>query len=127
MYAWTEKQMTENELKIYRRFTSVLTLTYKRYKDLKQAEEQAREATIEAALERVRGKAMAMRNSDDLSSAASMVFTELRKLGINPIRSGVGIISKESRRVEFYSAMSSANGDSLSLTGWRDYVWASGI
>ncbi len=117
VYAWTEKQMTENELKIYKRFTSVLTLTYKRYKDLKQAEEQAREATIEAALERVRGRAMAMQNSEDLSSAASMVFTELRKLGINPIRSGVGIISKESRRVEFYSAMSSANGDSLSLTG----------
>ncbi|HUZ61775.1 MAG TPA: hypothetical protein VMU83_23555, partial [Hanamia sp.] len=38
VYAWTEKELSEDELKIYRRFTSVLSLTYKRYKDLKDAE-----------------------------------------------------------------------------------------
>ena len=41
VYAWTEKELAEDELKIYRRFTSVLSLTYKRYKDLKDAEASA--------------------------------------------------------------------------------------
>ena len=93
-------------------------LTFRRYQDLKKAEAQAREATIEAALEKVRGKAMAMHNSNDLSVTASLVFTELRKLGINPIRCGVGLLNKESRKAQLYSATSSADGDSLSLVGW---------
>ena len=110
-------RLTKSQEEMALRFTKVFEMTYRRFLDLKLAEAQAREARIEAALEKVSGKAMAMRNSEDLSFAASMVFTELRKLGINPIRSGVGVISKESRQVQFYSAMSSASGDSLSLTG----------
>jgi hypothetical protein len=63
-------------------------------------------ATIEAALEKVRGKAMAMHNSNDLSITASMVFTELRKLGINPIRCGVGLLTKETLKAQLFSATS---------------------
>ncbi len=47
-----------------------------------------------------------------------MVFTELRKLGINSIRSGVGLLNKENRKVILYSATSSEEGDQLSLVGW---------
>ncbi|MDE3144742.1 MAG: GHKL domain-containing protein [Bacteroidota bacterium] len=65
---------------------------------------------------------MAMHNSNDLSSTASMVFTELRKLGIRPIRCGVGLLNKESRKAQLYSATSSADGDSLSLIGWVE-LW----
>jgi len=61
---------------------------------------------------------MAMHNSDDLSATASTVFTELRKLGIKPIRCGVGILNKESRKGQLYSATSSPAGDGLSLVGW---------
>jgi signal transduction histidine kinase len=100
------------------RFAKVFEQTYTRFLDLQKVEEQAREATIEAAMEKVRGKAMAMHNSNDLSVTTSMVFTELRKLGIKPIRCGVGLLSKESRKGQLYSATSSADGDSLSLVGW---------
>jgi hypothetical protein len=72
---------TDEEQQIMKRFTSVFSLTFRRYQDLRKAEAQAREATIEAALEKVRGKAMAMHDSNDLSATASMVFTELRKTG----------------------------------------------
>ena len=47
VYAWTDKQLVEDELKIYRRFTSVLSLTYKRYKDLKIAEAHARQSELD--------------------------------------------------------------------------------
>ena len=116
--AWTDKELEEEDLKIYRRFTTVLSLTYKRYLDLKQAEDQAREATIEAALEKVRGKAMAMHNSNDLTATASLVFSELRKLDIKPMRCGVGILNKNDRKALLYSAGISDQGDSLSLIGW---------
>jgi len=109
---------TDEEQQIMKRFTAVFSLTFRRYQDLRKAEAQAREATIEAALEKVRGKAMAMHNSNDLSVTASMVFTELRKLGINPIRCGVGLLNKESRKAQLYSATSSGDGDSLALVGW---------
>jgi signal transduction histidine kinase len=105
-------------INLLERFAAVFNLTYTRFNDLQIAEIQAREAQIEAALERVRGKAMAMQNSDDLLGAASMVFTELRKLGINPIRCGVGLLTKESLKAQLYSATSSPEGDNLSLFGW---------
>ncbi|NKQ99560.1 hypothetical protein GUJ74_24380, partial len=81
-------------LKLLERFGNVFDLTFTRFLDLQKAETQAREAQIEAAMEKVRGKAMAMHSSSDLSVTASMFFTELRKLGINPIRGGVGLLNK---------------------------------
>jgi len=105
-------------LQILERFASVFNLTYRRFLDLEKAENNAKEATLEAALEKVRGKAMAMHNSNDLSATASMVFTELRKLGIDPIRCGVGLLREDTRRGQLYSATSSQNGDSLALIGW---------
>jgi signal transduction histidine kinase len=114
----TMNRLSEETVRILERFASVFDLTYTRFLDLKQAEANARESQIEAALEKVRGKAMAMHNSNDLSATASSVFTELRKLGINPIRSGVGILTKESHKAQLYSATSSEKGDSLSLVGW---------
>ncbi len=94
LYAFSPEALSKEHAGILKRFAGVFGLTYRRFIDLQKAEAQARESTIEAALERVRGKAMAMRDSNDLSSATSMVFTELRKLNIQPIRSGVGFLTK---------------------------------
>ena len=117
VFIWTNKELTEDELIIHRRFTSVLSLAYRRYKDLQHAESLAKEATIEAALEKVRGKAMAMHNSNDLLVTAGMVFTELRKLGVRPMRCGVSILNKTNRNILLYSATASEEGDQLSLLG----------
>ncbi len=110
--------LSKESWEVLKRATTVFSLAYTRFSDLQLAEAQAREAVIEAALERVRGKAMAMHNSNDLSSAASLVFSELRRFGIEPIRCGVGLLNKESRKARLYSAASSVNGDSLALVGW---------
>ena len=102
VYAWTEKEMAENELAIYRRFTSVLSLTYKRYKDLKEAEAQAREAKIEAALEKVRSRTLAMQKSDELAETAAVLFQQLIYLGISPNRLYINIIKDEKGDAEFW-------------------------
>jgi signal transduction histidine kinase len=115
---FTASPLTAENHLIFQRFARVFEQSYVRFLDLQKAEAQAKEAMIEAALERVRAKAMAMHNSNDVSVAASMVFTELRKLGIDPIRCGVGLLNKESRKAQLYSATSTSAGDSLSLVGW---------
>ncbi len=102
---------------IFKKFAGVFGQTYRRYLDLQKAETQAREAQIEASLERVRGKALAMYNSKDLSSTASLVFTELRKLGVNSKRCGVALLSKNSRHTQLYVATTTLDTDSLDLVG----------
>ncbi|MFI5185332.1 MAG: sensor histidine kinase, partial [Chitinophagales bacterium] len=119
LFSFTNEPLLDEYATIFKRFAGVFGQTYRRYLDLQRAEAQAREAKIEAALEKVRGKAIAMHNSNDLSVTASMIFTELRKLGIHSIRCGVGLLNKESMKAQLYSATSSADGaDSLSLIGW---------
>ncbi|HEY5823456.1 MAG TPA: ATP-binding protein [Cyclobacteriaceae bacterium] len=114
---YTGHSLSEHEIDILKRVSKVFEQTYTRFLDLQKAEAQAREAKIEAALEKVRGKAMAMHNSNDLSVTASTVFTELRKLGINPFRCGVSLHTKESRKNLLYYSIPSAEGDTLSLAG----------
>jgi signal transduction histidine kinase len=92
VYAWTEKELDEPELKIYRRFTSVLSLTYKRYKDLKDAEARTQAAIKDAALDRIRADIASMRTINDLDRITPLIWNELTVLGISFIRCGVFIM-----------------------------------
>jgi hypothetical protein len=74
---------TEEEKQLLIRFAREFDLVYKRFLDLQKAEAQAREAQIEAALERVRAKSLAMHQSDELQEVIHVVFKEVKKLGIN--------------------------------------------
>ncbi len=109
---------SEEEKNIQCRFAIEFERAYTRFLDLQHAEEQAREAQIVAALERVRAKAIGMHNSEDLTVTACAVFTELRHLGIHPIRCGVGLLTRTSRRAQLYAASSGDDGDGLALVGW---------
>ena len=81
VYAWTDTKLAEDELNIFRKFRSVLSLTYRRYLDLKKTEAQAREAQIEAALERVRSKSLAMHHSNELGNVVAELFERMADLG----------------------------------------------
>ncbi len=117
IFAFTAEPIPSEAAIIFKRFAGVFGQTYRRYLDLQKAEAQAREATIEAALEKVRGRAMAMQNSDDVSAAASTVFTEIRNLGIGSIRCGVGLLSKHSRKAIVYAATTVNGNDALAVIG----------
>jgi len=116
VYAWTEKELPEEELKIFRRFTSVLSLTYRRYIDLMAAEAQAREAKIEAALERVRSRTLAMQKSDELAETA-VLFRQMMSLGIKPNRLYIGIVQDESTKIEFWVTDEDGSKVSTMFTG----------
>ncbi len=102
VYAWTEQELSEKELAIYRRFTSVISLTYKRYKDLKVAEARAEEAVKQASLDRVRAEIASMRTADDLQRITPLIWRELRTLGVPFFRCGVLIINNEEEHVNYY-------------------------
>ncbi len=69
----------------------MLSLTYKRYKDLKQAEASAREAKIETALERVRSRTMAMHKSNELNEANTTIIQQIKLLEIRLYAFGIHI------------------------------------
>jgi signal transduction histidine kinase len=98
------------------RFGRVFQQTYTRFLDLQKAEAQAREAQIEASLERVRSKTMAMRNSQDVGDTVAVMFDELVRLGIETVRCGIGILF-ESMQMEAWTAKSSAEGKAMLIVG----------
>ncbi|MEA1786059.1 ATP-binding protein [Arenibacter sp. GZD96] len=86
-------EFTDEEHEIFIRFATVFGQAYTRFLDLKKAEEQAREAQIETALERVRSRTMAMQSSDELAEAASEMFGQIEGLGLNPWSCGFNIFN----------------------------------
>ncbi|HNP99361.1 MAG TPA: hypothetical protein PKK99_09915, partial [Bacteroidia bacterium] len=77
---------SDSDNAIVRRFAKVFEQSYIRFLDLQKAEAQAREAQIEAALEKVRSRTLAMQKSDELAETAAVMFKQLIHLGIEPNR-----------------------------------------
>ncbi len=102
VFAWTEKELSEDELKIYRRFTSVFSLTYKRYQDLTHAEANARDAIRQASLDRVRAEIASMRTTHDLEKITPLIWNELNTLGVPFIRCGVFIMDEEKQIIHTF-------------------------
>ena len=76
------------KLELLKRFRNVFDLAYRRYVDITNAEAQAREAQIEAALERVRSRSMAMHKSDELKEVIRLVLEQFIQLKINAEHAG---------------------------------------
>ncbi len=87
--SWSGHPTKEEDFKILIRFAKVFEQAYTRFLDLQKAEAQAREAKIEAAIERVRSRTMAMQKSDELDETNMLILRQLESLDI-PL-SGTGI------------------------------------
>jgi signal transduction histidine kinase len=119
---WDSTPPSEEELDIFERFAKEFRQTYIRFLDIKKAEEQARKAEIEASLERVRAKAMAMHSSKDIESATAVVFNELSRLGIDMERCGITIMN-ETPVAELWSTTLSRDNKKVTdiVTGYLDF------
>ncbi len=94
--------ISDDAVKILERFAAVFDGTYTRFLDLQKAEAQAREAQVEASLERVRSRTLAMQRSDELAETAAVLFRQLIHLGIAPNRLYIAIIKDEAGSSEFW-------------------------
>ena len=106
---------SEDENDILKRFAKVFEQTYTRFLDLQKAEAQAREAKIEAALERVRSRTMAMQKSEELAEVATVLFQQVKALGVPQWTCGFSIFEIDDKEFTWYPG--SADGDiSVNLT-----------
>ncbi|MBD0351868.1 MAG: hypothetical protein ICV65_12010, partial [Flavisolibacter sp.] len=79
-------------IKLTERFAKVFEQTYTRFLDLQKAEAQAREAQIEAALERVRSRSLAMHKAEELGEVITVIFEKLKELNFS-VADGVALIT----------------------------------
>ncbi len=94
--------LSNAQLDILNRFSTVFDQGYTRFNDLKQAENRALEAKIEVALERVRSRTLAMQKSDELAETAAVLFRQMIGLGIEPNRLYIAIANEASTEMEFW-------------------------
>src|SRR4030095_4645915 len=80
---------------IFKRFGKVFEQTYTRFLDLQRAEAQAREAQIQAALERVRSRSMGMQKSEELKEVIQVVYDQFIHLNIKVGHTGFIMDYKE--------------------------------
>ena len=78
----TYNPLNEEEISLFKRFRNVFDLAYRRYLDIEKAEAQAREAQIEAGLERVRSRTWPCTILDELQEVIHTVHKELLNLNI---------------------------------------------
>ncbi|HEY5463187.1 MAG TPA: hypothetical protein VIJ95_08020, partial [Hanamia sp.] len=114
---YSGENFSEKDNDALRRFSKVFEQAYMRFLDLQKAEAQAREAKIEAALERVRARTMAMYKSENLSAVAEVVFHELEKLELGLLRCGIGIINKEKRSADAWITSVTDEGKTVQVSG----------
>ncbi|MEP1306084.1 MAG: ATP-binding protein [Balneola sp.] len=97
--------LPEDHFDVLLRFAKVFDLTYTRFNDLKQAEEQAREAEIELALERVRARTMAMQKSDELVETSFVLFEQFNALGEFSDQISIGLFDETEKFMNLYSTL----------------------
>ena len=101
----TYEEISNASLEIFKRFHKVFTLAYRRFQDIRQALDQAREAEIQLALERVRARTMAMQTSDELPQTASLMAAQLKGLGEEIDQITIGIFKEETNVVEAFGTV----------------------
>ncbi len=107
---------SEEENKILMRFGKVFQQTYTRFLDLQKAEAQAREAQIEAALEKVRSRSLAMQQPNELTEVAELLRKEMGHLGVEELEtSSIYIVNKENEQAECWYAIKDIRQENKSL------------
>lgn len=119
----TGRKFSEEENVILKRFSKVFEQSYTRFLDIRKAEAQAREAQIEAALEKVRSRTMAMHNPDELEEVVAIIAEKLQDLGIILDANGVILCTyfKGSRDVMHWIAAPDFSGSGRYLLPYFDH------
>jgi len=83
----------------------------------KAVEIQNRDLEIEAALERVRSRSMAMQSSNEFVEVSDVMLSEIKKLEINAIRIGICTINTDTEEAEIWTRSEQKNGKENKVLG----------
>ncbi|MBX9735149.1 MAG: hypothetical protein K2X37_13925, partial [Chitinophagaceae bacterium] len=114
--------LSDEHFDILLRFAKVFDLTYTRFLDLQKAEAQAREARIEAALERVRSRSLAMHKSDELQEVVTTLFDQLHVLNIENDATGIVIFKPNTNYFQYWFANPERTNSSYFLLEYKKYA-----
>src|SRR5690606_29738480 len=97
----------EPEMKtILLKMGAAFDLAYKRFLDLQKAEYQTHQAKIETALEKVRARALAMQQPEELKEVAEVLRNEMGLLGVEELETcSIFIYDEEIQRIECWYAL----------------------
>jgi signal transduction histidine kinase/ketosteroid isomerase-like protein len=112
----TSKEPATDTMELQKRSALVFDLAYRRFKDLQKAEAQAREAQIEAALEKVRSRSLAMQKPGELTEVAELLRKEMGQLGVEELEtSSIYIVDKENKQAECWYAIKDVREENKQL------------
>ncbi|MEP6617638.1 MAG: ATP-binding protein, partial [Ginsengibacter sp.] len=102
----TKEPLADEQCTITIRFAQVFGLIYTRFLDLQKAESSAREAQIESALERVRARAQAMHQPEELKDVVFAFRNEMGMLNMDELETcDIYIYDKNSHKSEYWFAL----------------------
>jgi len=106
----TGQPLADSQCRIMIRFVQVFGLIYTRFLDLQKAEARVTEAQIESALERVRARAQAMQQPEELKDLTKVFRSEMGMLGKDEL---------ETCRIYFYDEKAATSQCWLALKDYR--------
>lgn len=95
---------SEEQNKTLVRFGKAFEQAYTRFLDLQKAEAQAKEAQIEAALERIRSSSMAMQKSEELRDVIQLILDQLYGLHFSIDSASILVEVNESNDLRYWVA-----------------------
>ncbi|MCY7410507.1 MAG: hypothetical protein LH473_09550, partial [Chitinophagales bacterium] len=118
----TFSALSAEKLELLKRFRNVFDFAYRRYMDIALAEAQAREAQIEAALERVRSVAMSMKQATDMLDVCKTISRQLELLGVKEIRNiQTAIFNEEKGTYYNYEYYTKHNKTIITETDYKNH------
>ena len=94
LFTFTTEPLPDETVVVLKKFATVFGLTYRRYLDLKKAEEQSRQLVRQASIDRLRAEIGSMRSTNDLQRITPLLWQELNALQVSFVRCGVFIVEE---------------------------------
>jgi len=114
----TNRPLTDEQCGILIRFAQVFGLIYTRFLDLQKAETSVREAQIESALERVRARAQAMQQPEELKDVTQVFRHEMGMLGKDELKTcQIYIYDEKAGKSECWFALIDSQNGENKITG----------
>ena len=112
---------TDDEVEVLQGFADVVSLGYARFRDFEQLEARNRQLTLDRAVERVRGEAMAMKESLDIGKVLLALGDGWGEVGLHARDWGINIVDEAAGTYHSYGLITEALRDERDLADPTDW------
>ncbi|MFT4735437.1 MAG: hypothetical protein ACI9K1_002400 [Arcticibacterium sp.] len=109
--------LSKENIDVIQHFEKTFQQSFTRYRDVQKAEAQAIETQIEAALEKVRSRSLAVQKRNELNKVVFILFEKIKELQIPATAVGIGIYIDGSKDLNTF--VCDENEEGLVFTNYR--------